>query len=144
MSFYLDSTQTAKPANQALLSTPIPAPTPEDEADILNHTPHSRSMQRCEVHFGAGASVTQIKTPFESSHVVLSNLPKSVTQDDMPALLRPLDGLVKYIVFEATSTATLEFADCDQAAKAVHHFDGRPYKGKKLAARLNLRGVESG
>ena len=101
-------------------------------------------MQRCEVQFGAGASVMQITTPFESPHVVLSNVPKSFTQDDMLTLTRPLDGLVKFIAFEATSTATLQFANCDQASKAVRYLDDRPCAQTKLAARLNLRGaVES-
>jgi RNA recognition motif-containing protein len=105
----------------------------------------TRSILNCEVDFGAGASIQQIITPFESSQIILSNLLRSVTKADLTSLVDRLVGLVEFTVFESTGIARIRFENCDQAARAVQHLDGRVYHSVKLAARLDLRvAIESG
>lgn len=59
----------------------------------------------CKVRFGAGALVQQIMTPFDSHHIVVSNLTSAVTQEEFLNLTAPFGNLIS-IILENSADAT--------------------------------------
>lgn len=104
----------------------------------------------CSVQFGSGAEVEEVITPFESRRVLLSNLPASTTEADVIALVSTIADSASVLLHRSAThhfpTATVEFPDRTQAARAVPSLDNQHIDGRKVAARLDLRAraAESG
>lgn len=107
-----------------------------------------RHIFNCQVQFGSGASVKHITTSFDSRSVVLSNLPRTITQDALISLVEPF-GTLSFTTINNSSTTILpsahvEYAECMEAARAVENLNNKLFRLSKLVARLELRPVESG
>ncbi|KII85884.1 hypothetical protein PLICRDRAFT_300134 [Plicaturopsis crispa FD-325 SS-3] len=107
-----------------------------------------RSLLNCKVVFGAGASVEHVTTAFDSSLFILSNLPTRVSEQDLIDLIEPFGALARITIEQHSATvaptARVEMIATEDASRAVEALDGKMWCLVKLAARLNLRAVESG
>ncbi|KAJ7127555.1 hypothetical protein C8R43DRAFT_931586 [Mycena crocata] len=101
-----------------------------------------RVMYSCNVHFGDGAAVRQIVTPFESRRVLISNIPPSASDADISTALSHLSSLATLQIHRppsmAFATATLVFEDANSAAQAVLGVDQTSIGGTTLSGRLDL------
>jgi RNA recognition motif-containing protein len=112
-----------------------------------------RTVYYCQVTFGEGATVQRIVTPFESCLLILSQLPPNLTQMDLITLVEPFGDLTRAVIIDepnhvaVTNTlkkARIEYAEYSHAARAVDQLNDKPFQSSVLAARLDIRAVESG
>ncbi|KAF7969685.1 hypothetical protein HWV62_26196 [Athelia sp. TMB] len=109
-----------------------------------------RIFCKCKATFGAGAIVTEVLTPFDSRHLVLSNLPAEVKQEEFIKIAEPFGALSSIIISDvATSgltspSARLTYSGCAEADRAVEALNGKILRNATLKARLDVRAIESG
>lgn len=98
------------------------------------------------MRLGKAATIHQATTAFESCQIVLSNLPADVTEANIIDLTTPF-GNATVVLIDMTPTnlliAHVDYAQCIQASRAVNYLNNMDYRSLKLAARLNIRTVES-
>ncbi|KAL0953618.1 hypothetical protein HGRIS_004825 [Hohenbuehelia grisea] len=113
------------------------------EMDARPDSTH-RSMFGCAVRFGAGAVPEQIVTAFESRRLILSNLSFHISADDVHELAMEYGHITGVMVNPPVAdniSALIQFAACEDAARAFDGLNGKQYRGMLLSAHLDLRGV---
>ncbi|KAJ7932835.1 hypothetical protein B0H13DRAFT_1856814 [Mycena leptocephala] len=116
--------------------------------DVVSEGAYSstdRVIYNCQVHFGAGAAVLQVITPFESRRVLISNIPASTSDMTISAALHHLTISAELQVHRplaafGTATATLIFSDASAAAQAASNVSEISIAGNTLSGQLDLRG----
>lgn len=97
--------------------------------------------------YGAGAAVQEISTAFESQFIIISNLPRDITQTKLIALAECF-GNVQTLTIDSSSTsfpiAKIKFAILEDAVRAIKGLNGESFESKRLEARMDLRAVEDG
>lgn len=100
------------------------------------------------MRFQASAKILNVHTPFDSKHIILSNLPKGTNQDDVIQLGKPYGTLTSVTLDDSSTiippTARIEYVDSTSAARAVSSLQGKEFRSKSLVARLDIRPVERG
>lgn len=120
----------------------------EQGISVPDATFTERRILNCQVQFGSGASIRRITTSFDSRRVALSNLPRTINQNELISLVEPFGALSFVTIDNSSSTilpsARMEYAECTEAATAVESLNNKYFRSSKLVARLELRPVESG
>ncbi|KAJ7684220.1 hypothetical protein DFH06DRAFT_1072788 [Mycena polygramma] len=102
-----------------------------------------RAIYHCDVQFGAGASVLQVITPFESRRVLISNIPASASDSAISEALSRLttsaDLQIHRSPLTALATASLVFPDASSAAQAASSVAAISVGGNPLSGQLDLR-----
>lgn len=131
----------SQPTKTGLVSPPIPR-----ESETTSEGVH-RSICRCKVTYGDGASIQQISTPFESRHVILSNIPSDATVSDLSQAIEIL-GDIQSLTIQSASLgppiARVDYRTPAQAMLAVQELDGFVYQDHRLRARIDVQAVEGG
>ncbi|KAI0766947.1 hypothetical protein BD413DRAFT_605706 [Trametes elegans] len=104
----------------------------------------------CQVVYGPGAAVQSITTAFESSSVLLHNLPSTATHADLIAHAEPF-GALKSVILNppragdplSRPSARIEYLSAADAAQAVASLAQR-LRAPETTARLDLRAAASG
>ncbi|KZP30573.1 hypothetical protein FIBSPDRAFT_814883 [Athelia psychrophila] len=126
------------------------APSPAQDNHLPSVGTTQRVMYNCSATFGAGASVIEVVTPFDSRSVALSNIPRDAKQEELIDMAEPFGALSSVTVSDtATSgltytSARITYSKCAEASRAVEALDGREFHGATLNARLDVRAIESG
>ncbi|KAJ8490200.1 hypothetical protein ONZ51_g2450 [Trametes cubensis] len=108
----------------------------------------TRTKLGCKIIHGPGAAIQSVTTAFQSTCVLLHNLPRALTQTDLIALAErfgALKSVVINVAHDATScpSARLEYLDTDSAANAAQAITQESLL-RRATARLDLRAAESG
>lgn len=106
------------------------------------------------VTFGPGLQVLNIVTGFESSYVLVGNLPLNVTEEDIQRIARRYGSLLstqlssteeglqhKSQRYLSKRTAKIQYADSGQAACAVAGLNGEEHYSSKITAKLYFKGT---
>ncbi|KAH9022020.1 hypothetical protein EDB85DRAFT_394082 [Lactarius pseudohatsudake] len=125
----------------------LPAVAEDDPDDSDSHgppdeTPVIRNYSGSEVHFGVGAIIQKLITPFESRTVVVSNVPADATRMAFIELAESF-GDIKSLTCDGTS-ARIEYMDVSHAAYAVEGLSDHDIGPLTLSARFDLRAVAAG
>ncbi|KAJ7084647.1 hypothetical protein B0H15DRAFT_910927 [Mycena belliarum] len=87
-----------------------------------------RFIYNCSISFGAGAEVLSVVTPFESRRVLISNIPTTVSDDEIAGAISHFPSTTEVQIHKsaltALATATLIFHDAKAAAQAVSFVNG--------------------
>ncbi|KAK0238695.1 hypothetical protein EDD85DRAFT_827810 [Armillaria nabsnona] len=95
----------------------------------------------CTVKYGPGAIPGSVTTPFNTSTLLLSNLPPDVYDDSITTMIQPYGTPVEIGLEPAGGTALIKFEECLAASLAAQSLDGTEYQSKTLAATVNEAGV---
>ncbi|KAJ6566988.1 hypothetical protein B0H19DRAFT_1352780, partial [Mycena capillaripes] len=132
----------AEPVGLAALVPQNPAHLNDIGADGA-YASTDRTIYNCNVHFGAGAAVLQIITPFESRRVLISNIPASSSDAVISTVLSRLTSSAELQIHRsplaALATATLIFPDASSASQAASIVSAISIEGKMLSGQLDLR-----
>ncbi|KAH9053122.1 hypothetical protein EDB87DRAFT_1835481 [Lactarius vividus] len=117
----------------------------EDDSDSHSSPEETlviRNYSGSEVHFGVGAIIQKLITPFESRTVVVSNVPADATRMAFIELAESF-GDIKSLTCDGTS-ARIEYMDVSHAAYAVEGLSDHDIGPLTLSARFDLRAVAAG
>jgi hypothetical protein len=101
------------------------------------------SMMNCSVVFGAGASVESITTAFESSVVLVTDVPRDTSQDALFGLMEQFGHVKSFQRDLQAKTVRVDFLTAREAASAVEGLTDRVLDGSNLSARFELGAIHS-
>ncbi|KAL7280751.1 hypothetical protein ACG7TL_005695 [Trametes sanguinea] len=108
----------------------------------------TRTKLGCKVVYGPGAAVKSITTSFESTCIVLHNIPPRTTQTELISLGEPFGALKSVMLYPSQDSGTglsarIDYLSTADAAHAVQEIAQAPSL-RGASARLDLRAAESG
>lgn len=108
-----------------------------------SHSITTRAFLGCDIDFAHGASVERITTSFESTSVLISNLPPNTTNEEVIELAEPFGELPAATIDPLSSLlkpgARIHYATLEEAAKAVEGLNGTMFRSSKLVAQMERR-----
>ncbi|OJT11567.1 hypothetical protein TRAPUB_11908 [Trametes pubescens] len=123
-----------------------------EELEETTEPTTTRTKLSCTIVYGSGAAIQSITTAFESSAVLLHNLPPHLSHATLIALAEPFGALKNATLIpareaHAVPSARLEYLAPADAARAVRSLARDPalrHGTLQATARLDLRAAESG
>ncbi|KAG9223942.1 hypothetical protein CCMSSC00406_0004442 [Pleurotus cornucopiae] len=102
-----------------------------------------RSFFSASIRFSHRGQPSHIVTAFESSRILLANLPFHITRDDVERLVSQFGVIKGLMMLEPTPDAVaalVEFNHSEEAELAAAQLDNLAYQGRSLSARQDRRG----
>ncbi|KAI9064073.1 hypothetical protein FKP32DRAFT_1625776 [Trametes sanguinea] len=139
---------TAQPPAKREISAQQPENASHREQSLQEPGVVTRSKLGCKVMYGPGAAVESITTSFESTCIILHNVPPRTTQADLITLGEPFGELKSVMLYPSRDSTTevsarIEYLSTDDAARAVQTI-AKNASLRGANARLDLRAAESG
>ncbi|KAF5314208.1 hypothetical protein D9758_017837 [Tetrapyrgos nigripes] len=88
-----------------------------------------------ELAMSYGVALVQMRTPFESTIINLSNLPLQTSDESIYQLVAPFGEVVGEILMDfgnQTASARVEFRECEQAVDTVRQLNGIDFRSAQL------------
>ncbi|KAK0457701.1 uncharacterized protein EV420DRAFT_474129 [Desarmillaria tabescens] len=99
------------------------------------------NLFNCVVKYGPGAIPDSVTTPFNTSTLLLSNLPPDVYDDSIAEMVQSYGTPVEIGLEPADSTARIKFEECWAAALAAQSLNGTEYQSITLTATVDETNV---
>lgn len=113
----------------------VPPPTVECDRSLVLH-------EHIKIKVTSGFEITEVVTGFETSWIYVGNIPKSVRQNDLDALLRKHGQLVDLRMADACPGpfvfAKARYTDAAEALKAINNLNGLVAFKSTLSAQLSI------
>lgn len=95
----------------------------------------------CVVKYGPGAIPNAVTTPFNTSTLLLSNLPPDIYDDTITEMIQSYGTPVEIGLDPADRAARIKFEECWAAALAAQSLDGTEYQSMTLTTTVDLSSV---
>ncbi|KAF4593092.1 hypothetical protein EYR38_008802 [Pleurotus pulmonarius] len=124
---------------------PVQLPQPDPVFLEMDTEPTStmRSFSSASIRFSHRGHPSHIVTAFESSRILLTDLPFHITRDDVERLVSQFGVVKGLMMLEPTPDAVaalVEFNHSEEAEVAAAQLDNLAYQGRSLSARQDRRG----
>ncbi|KAF4569804.1 hypothetical protein EYR40_008784 [Pleurotus pulmonarius] len=124
---------------------PVQLPQPDPVFLEMDTEPTStmRSFSSASIRFSHRGHPSHIVTAFESSRILLTDLPFHITRDDVERLVSQFGVVKGLMMLEPTPDAVaalVEFNHSEEAELAAAQLDNLAYQGRSLSARQDRRG----